>query len=886
MDTALRVLGTPALWRLGRWSPLPLDLRSALVGVLAYSGRSMARERLAVLFWPESDERAARQNLRQVVLRARELLGPGVIEGDTAALRVSIETDIGALRAALGRGDAVAAAQLGLVPLLEGLEHLPNPEWQAWLDLERRALDEQVRRVLLEAAAGWAQGTPPTGAVGALAAWVDRDPFDDDLHAAYLRCARLVPGEAAAAAARLSRITALLDREVGSGVAESVVLASTWLSDGGAATAASGTAAEATRDAGRGGALPFVGRQAEIDALDAAVLDPAVALVTVHGPGGIGKTRLAQAWAGRFGNGVQVVAMAGADGADDAARRIAAAHGWRVADAADVRVVADLLGRSVPAVVLDEVEGLPWLPELVKVLTGERGTTVVATSRERIGVEGEHLLRLAGLAWDGEGPALRLFRRAAARVRGTTVWDDDDRSAIARFAARVEGSPLALVLAAGWLQLGPPATVLEKLLDDDPLSFGEVLEPSWRRLSVAAQDALQALSVFPEHFDVDAALEVARCDRRTLRALVDAALVEPGTRAGLRLHPLVRLDAARRLARVADAGSSARCRHAEHVARTLGDRSRELFGGAMQLEVHAAVGARIADLQAAWAHACETGAIDLLDRLLDCVWSFEMRGWYRLGEALTAGAVDALECAAEPRARIPLARALARQGIFAMRGGDAERTRTTAQRSAALFAAEGVDPDPFVLFHLGIADVLEGDLVAAERWHHELLALARRTGNGWAESGALANLGQIMVQQGRRDDGLALMRASIDVLVPRGDRWAAALVHLNLAWQLHLGGDAGAAIRPHLDGAIEAAVQLGMRHSEALAQVLLQDHLRRIGALDDADVALERARALVAAGALAELDPRDAEVRLVHETLAAHPPPVTGPVTPASRLDA
>jgi hypothetical protein len=77
-----------------------------------------------------------------------------------------------------------------------------------------------------------------------------------------------------------------------------------------------------------------------------------------------------------------------------------------------------------------------------------------------------------------------------------------------------------------------------------------------------------------------------------------------------------------------------------------------------------------------------------------------------------------------------------------------------------------------------------------------------------------------------------------------------------------------------------------MRHSEALAQVLLQDHLRRIGALDDADVALERARALVAAGALAELDPRDAEVRLVHETLAAHPPPVTGPVTPASRLDA
>lgn len=858
MDPALRVLGTPAIRRLTAWSPLPLDLRAALVGVLAHDGRSMARERLAELFWPDSERRAARQNLRQVVLRTRDLLGPGWIEGDAAALRLSATTDIGTLRAALGRGDAVAAAQLGLDPLLEGLEHLSNPEWQAWLDLERRALDEQVRRLLLEAAAGWAQGVPPPGAVGVLAAWVDREPFDDDLHAAYLRCAQRVPGEAVAAAVRLSCITSLLEREVGSGVAESVVLASTWLSDGGGPIAASGTAAEAMRDSARAGPLPFVGRQAELDALDVAVSDPSVALVTIHGPGGSGKTRLARAWASHFGSGVQVVAMAGAGGVGEAARRIAAAHGWRVADAADARVVADLLRRSVAAVVLDEVEALPWLPALLDVLTGERGLTVVATSRERIGVEGEQLLRLGGLAWGDDGPALRLFRRAAARVRGVVAWDDEDRRAMARFAARVEGSPLALVLAAGWLQLGAPATVLESLLDDhdDTLSFGEVLDPSWRRLDVEAQEALHALSVFPEHFDVDAALEVARCDRRTLRALVDAALVEPGTRAGLRLHPLVRLDAARRLARVPEAEWSVRRRHAEHFARTLGDRAGALYGGAMQLEVHAAIGARIDDLQRAWVHSCDTGAIDLLDRLLDCVWSFEMRGWFRLGEALTERAVQALEGElGDPRARVPLARALARQGIFAMRSGDASRTRSTAQRVAALFAAEGIDPDPFVLFHLGIADWLEDDQAGAERWHHELLALARRTGDRWAESGALANLAEIEFAQGRSDEGMAHLRASVELIGTRGDRWAAALVHANLAWRLHVGGDVDDAIRPHLDRAIDAA----------------------------ADRALERARALVAAGALAELDPREAEVQLVHEALAARPPSVTGAVTPTSR---
>jgi DNA-binding SARP family transcriptional activator len=887
MEGALRVLGTPAMRSAGAWTPLPLDLRTALVGVLAHAGGPMARGRVAALFWPESEERIARQNLRQVVLRARGLFGRSWIEGDAEGLRLAVPSDVAALRIALERGDAVAAGELGLAPLLEGLEVLPNAEWQAWLDLERQALDERVRRMLLEAAGTWSRGPPPAGAVAVLAAWVDRDPFDDDLHAAYLHCARHAPGEAAAAAARLARIAAFLDREAGSGVAESVVLASTWLGDGDGRDATGATGAEAMRETGRAGALPFVGRQAELDALDAAVLDRAVALVTVHGPGGIGKTRLVQAWADHFGGGVQVVAMAGAADAADAARRIAAAHGWRVADGADARVVADLLGRNVPAVVLDEVEGLPWLPALLQDLSEARGLTVVATSRERIGVDGEVLLRLRGLAWEDEGPAWRLFRRAAARVRGTVAWDHDDRAAIARFAARVEGSPLALVLAAGWLQLGPPAAVLGTLLDDDddPLSFAELLEPSWRRLSPEGREALQALSVFPHHFDVDDALAVAGCDRRTLRALVDASLVEPGNRAGLRLHPIVRVDAVRRLALVPAAAAGARRRHAERVARILGDRAQALYRGAAQLEVHAAIGERVADLQVAWATACDVGAVDLLDRLLDCVWSFEMRCWHRLGEALTASAVEALERASgDPRARVPLARALARQGIFAMRRGDAERTRATARRAAGLFAAEGIDPDPFVLFHLGIADWLEGNLTGSELWHRELLALARRTGDVWAECGALGNLGLIAIRRGRRDEGRALLQAAMERQDPELDRWGAALAHLNLASELRTDGE-HASIRPHIDAAIEASSALGMRDIEAIAQVLLHHDASRTGDRTAAGAALERARALVEAGALAESHPQDAEVRLVYDTLASHPHRVTHGVTPASRPD-
>jgi DNA-binding SARP family transcriptional activator len=368
MDPVLRVLGAPALRHVGGWSPLPLDLRTALVGVLAYAGGPMARGRLAAVFWPESDERAARQNLRQVVLRARELLGPGWIEGDAEALRLGVPSDMAALRAAIEGGDAVAAGELGLAPILQGLERLRNPEWQAWLDLERQALAERVRRVLLEAAAGWAHGAPPSGAVAVLAAWVDRDPFDDDLHAAYLRCAQQAPGESVAAAARLARIAALLDREIGSGLAESVVLASTWLGDSGAHAAQRRSAAATTRDTGRGG-------RADPGRTAGRARCPrrrghgtaAVALVTVHGPGGIGKTRLVQAWATRFGNGVQMVRHGGCrrrrrrccagspPRTDGASKTVRKRGSWSIC-----------FPGVFPAVVLDEVEGLPWLPTLLQ----------------------------------------------------------------------------------------------------------------------------------------------------------------------------------------------------------------------------------------------------------------------------------------------------------------------------------------------------------------------------------------------------------------------------------------------------------------------------------------------------------------------------------------
>jgi DNA-binding SARP family transcriptional activator len=180
MVDALRLFGAPAALRGGAAHPLPTDLRTALLGVLAVHRAPIPRERAAAVFWPDKPTTTASQNLRQLLHRSRALVGRAIVTSSAAAITLTCDHDLHGFDRAVATMDALTVARLGVTPLLDGLEAVPNPEWQAWLDLERRALEERVRRVLLEAAAAWAHGPPPAGAVGVLAAWVDRDPFGDE----------------------------------------------------------------------------------------------------------------------------------------------------------------------------------------------------------------------------------------------------------------------------------------------------------------------------------------------------------------------------------------------------------------------------------------------------------------------------------------------------------------------------------------------------------------------------------------------------------------------------------------------------------------------------------------------------------------------------------
>jgi DNA-binding SARP family transcriptional activator/tetratricopeptide (TPR) repeat protein len=877
MVDALRLFGAPAALRGGAAHPLPTDLRTALLGVLAVHRAPIPRERAAAVFWPDKPTTTASQNLRQLLHRSRALVGRAIVTSSAAAITLTCDHDLHGFDRAVATRDALTVARLGVTPLLDGLEAVPNPEWQAWLDLERRVLREQARRVLLDAAAAWQTAGPTTEALATLAAWVDDDPFDDDVHAAYLRCAGVVPSEASAAAERLSRVGATLERELGAGLAESVVLASTWLGDHGgrpvrAAMAHAGgpVAPAVTGRTSRGAnmSLPLVGRSRELDMLDALLRGADTRLVTVHGPGGIGKSRLLEAWAERrFPTGAPpIVDLAAAFTPADAARAVAQAHGWHLRDD-DLRTLAARAAAGPGVLLLDAVDGRDYLGAYIaEALAAAPSLAVVVASRERLGMPGEQLLPLRGLEVpvddDPEAAratsAVHLFLRAAKRVRPDLRLEDRDLSAVARFARRVHGSPLALTVAAGLLQLGPPHALLDDILDtsDDPLAIDDVIGPSWARLAASDRDALEALSVFPGRFDVEGATRVAACDRRTLVRLVDHSLVEPGTDQGLTLHALVQHHAARQLASRGKEARTARERHARYVAERLGSEARHLRAGPLQRRALESIVAQLPDLRQAWAWACETRDVAILDALADTVWALEIRGWYELATELSEAAVTALgdAAAADPdRASLPLARALARRGIPAMRLGDVATTRESAERARGIFEQQGQPVDPFVWFHLGIAALLGGDLAAAESWHRRLLQEAAAAGDDWALAGAHGNLGLIAMRRGDSGGALDHLRRALDTAAAIEDGWGVALGALNLAEALAArGGSDDTEAIELLQTAIRYQQTFGMATVEVMSSRLLGQLLLRLGRPLDAERAFLRARQLIDTGVLPE----------------------------------
>jgi predicted ATPase/class 3 adenylate cyclase len=437
-------------------------------------------------------------------------------------------------------------------------------------------------------------------------------------------------------------------------------------------------------------ASTLIGRVTELATIEDRLRDGSVRLLTLVGPGGIGKTRLALRVASDlspvFGDGVFFVDLHAARGAASVLLALARAVG--LPDASEGSQFDELGARLANRrclVVLDNFEQVTAAASTVSRLLDDcPGLTVLVTSREALNVRGEHRFPVPPLTLPDEAgradsadallafEAIQLFVDRAQAIRPDFRLTDDNSSAVAEICRRLDGLPLAIELATARIGALPPNALRDRLgsrltllrggardLPERQQTLRATIDWSYELLDSDEQRLFELLSTF-----AGARVEAVETVTSSLHgrlegldaldglaSLVDKSLVRqvdgPDGQPRFVMLETIREYAAERLGELSDFGAAARRAHAEYFAELVRSHEVELAGrGGVVTGPGLAVEAE--NLRSAWNYWVEERDLGRLNGLVDGLWAlYESQGWYGAAVALASDLLTVLATTAE-----------------------------------------------------------------------------------------------------------------------------------------------------------------------------------------------------------------------------------------------
>ncbi len=748
--------------------PLPFAARRAelLLTYLAMTQRVHEREAIANMLWDDRTQKQTMANLRSMLAQMPPEVKPFVI---TTRKTIAVSADVWVDALAFETDQNL---ELYKGAFLDGVFITGSHGLEEWIAITRERLRQQAF-IAHEAAARAAlyQREYATGIAHAREL-VKIDPL---MEGAWRLLLRLLVrnGQTNEALVRYHELAKILNTELGvSPAAETARLAQ--LIHAVRERVPSQLPAQFTA---------FIGRKNELQQIAERMDDPACRLLTLHGVGGIGKTRLALEAASflqaDFMHGVHFVSLATAYNGERALLRIANQLALPLdKEQPVIEQLITFLGEKELLLVLDNAEHLvaALQPQLDRLLRRLPLLRLIVTSRTQLDLAAEWVLPLDGLRREDE--AIELFVTTVQRHRPNFAITQENRSAVDKICALLQGLPLGIELAAatGKSVRETAHAISENLaalqtssygIPDRQRSLGAAFEYSWVLLNDDEQALLAQLSVFQAGFTQAAAAAVTQ-KADWLANLRRKALVQVQGEDRHALHPAIRQFAATKLTTT----DATRLRHSRYYGQLSAELGEQLKD-ARQLSALQVTESAEANLEHGWQFAVQQADWPLIDQYLFALHKhFETKSRYLQAVGLFGSALRQVR-QVEPVDQHVLGRILTYYGFHLERVGDYAEANAAFDEAIGYFEeTDSADMLLTIMGHRGMIAYNRGELTTAQTIYRQTVSLAQRYEDGRALAHCLSHLGYVESALGDVESAETAFQQSIDIWreigTPRG----------------------------------------------------------------------------------------------------------------------
>ncbi|MEM7028551.1 MAG: BTAD domain-containing putative transcriptional regulator [Chloroflexota bacterium] len=822
-------------------------VRALLIYLAVESDRPHSREHLAGLLWPDYSEQSARTNLRRTLSSLRRTVAdqqtmPPFLKISRQAIQFNVDsrywldTDTFTKQEATGLAHVDDLLTLYKGAFLDGFSLSDSDLFEAWQLLKQEQFHRHYLRLLQQAVDSWIAKEDYAQACDYAQRLVDASPWQEDAHAQLIRLLAL-NGQRSAALEQFERCQQILHTEVGVDPTPDLLALVEAIRQGqlGLSRAFTPTLTASNSPPLRNKRYhnlptqltPFIGRSNEVTDTTDMFHSPNCRLLTLLGPGGIGKTRLALAVAEsqltQFADGVYFVELAAVNTLDGLLATTAQALRFNFYDGLSPREqLLDFLREKTMLLLFDNFEQLLFTTEFVlDLLEKTSDTKILITSRTRLNVQAEHIRLVEGLSYPSlpqpdepipldkdwtTYPALALFNQTAQRIVPDFSLSKDNLPAVIKICMLVDGMPLGIVLAASWIELLSPDDILTEIeetrdflaleLDDLPprqRSLRAIFDYSWKHLTNAEQTIFSQVCLFQGGFTRQACQAVTRTTLTTILRLVNKSFLQKVGKDRFQIHESLRWYGQNKLIQSPILHEETQRQHADYFLAFLRTRGNEVKGQ-RQKQALREMEIDWNNIRSAWDYAlAQQQFTQLLDAAEGLGIFYEWQGRYDEGETICQQAdlflantvdIDGLRL----RIRLKLLQAMWSQlrKNIPLAEKQLQQSKTLLHHSRLLDIDLSIEKAFFLLQRGQLENLANYETATTSLL--ESLSLYHTLDEPWWEARVLSKFGGIAAKR-NADQDINFLEESLSIRRRLGDQWGLAEVLERLGFIAVMRGD-------------------------------------------------------------------------------------------------